>query len=103
MKKLFWLWLSVYASGISFFVSPLRKDERPWFSELFGLNKKDADGKLSDGIQEALQRMENPQRFFHDLKNVSYEWVKLDPKRANKFYSWVILIQTLLILLLLLV
>ncbi len=103
MKKFGWLVLSVYASGISFFMSPFREDEKGWFSEGFGLNKKDADGKLSDGIQEALQRMENPQRPFHDLKNVSYEWVKLDPKRANKFYSWVILVQTLLILLLLLV
>lgn len=95
MIKLILFLLSVYASGLSFFVSPFRSDERGWFSEGMGLNKKDADGKLSDGIEEAFARMKELKRPFHDLKNISYEWVKLDPKRANKFYCCVILLLSI--------
>lgn len=97
--KVFLFVVSVYSNGIAFFVSPFRPDERPWFKDGLGLLVNDSDGRLQDGVYEAYERIKIKGRTFHDLKNISFEWLKSDPKRANKFYCFVILLLSLLHLL----
>ena len=67
-----------------------RADERHMLKDNFGLNKKDADGNLSDGIEEAIWRVSEPGRFTHDLKNVGHEWFKRNPKVAFKMTAFII-------------
>jgi len=76
--------------GLSFPGMFWRKDERYMLADNAGLNKKDADGDLSDGIEEAIWRVSEPGRFTHDLKNVGHEWFKSNPKVAFKMVSFII-------------
>jgi hypothetical protein len=90
-----WLifWLGVILGGCSLVVSPFRKDEGPgWFKDNVGLDVKDADGRLQDGVEEAFARVWTPGRLTHDLKNVPREWVRAEPKRAFKVLSFVIVV-----------
>lgn len=85
--------------GLSFPGMFWRKDERHMLADNAGLNKKDADGELSDGVEEAIWRVSDPGRFTHDLKNVGHEWVKANPKVAFKMLSFIIVTLMMVIIL----
>jgi hypothetical protein len=75
-----------------------RKDEKPLLKKAFNLNLKDADGNMSDGLEEAFIRVGEPGRFTHDVKNVMREWVEINPKVAAKLGAFVILVLAILLL-----
>jgi len=86
------LLLALSAPGMFF-----RKDEKPLLKKAFNLNLKDADGNMSDGLEEAFIRVGEPGRFTHDVKNVMREWVEINPKVAAKFGAFTILMLMLLL------
>jgi hypothetical protein len=58
-----------------------------------GLATKDGDDRPQDGVEDALDRIGDGQgRGWHDLKNLSREWTELDPRRAVKFYNFLIVV-----------
>jgi hypothetical protein len=90
------MWLAFIASfilgGLSFPGMFWRDDEWPLLKRAMNLKVKDADGDKSDGIEEAWDRLAAPGRFFHDLKNIGFEWVKANPKVAFKGGSFLVLV-----------
>lgn len=89
------MWLAFVASfilgGLSFPGMFWRDDEWTLLKQAANLKIKDADGDKSDGIEEAWERLTEPGRFLHDLKNIGHEWVKSNPKVAFKGGSFVVL------------
>lgn len=64
-----------------------------------GLAVKDGDDRPQDGVEDALDRIGDGQgRMWHDLKNLSREWTELDPRRAVKFYNFVIVLLLVLLI-----
>jgi hypothetical protein len=58
-----------------------------------GLAVRDGDARPQDGVADAFKRIGDGQgRAFHDLKNLSREWTELDPRRAVKFYGFIIVV-----------
>jgi hypothetical protein len=88
---------SIAACGISFPTMPFSAEQRALWRDNFGLGVKDADGDPRDGVQEAFGRIDGKGREFHDLKNVAHEWTKARPKLAAKFFSFVIIVQFVVI------
>ena len=90
------MWLAFIASfvlgGLSFPAMPIRKDERALFWKATNLRIKDGDDNPADGIEDAWERLTEPGRFTHDLKNIGHEWVKANPKVAYKGCSFIILV-----------
>ena len=49
------------------------------------LDMRDADGKLSDGLEEGWARLKAPGRWLHDAKNLTREWFEVvHPKTASR-------------------
>ncbi len=88
---------SIEISGLSFPAAPFRGDEGPRTRDNLGLDKKDADGRLQDGVQEALRRIWVGGRFWHDLKNLLHEWLKSNPKIVGKFLAFLIVLHQVVI------
>lgn len=82
--------LSLILMGFSFPGMFFRKDEKHLVADNFGLSVKDADGNLSDGVQEAYARVGKSWRILHDIKNISHEWGKNRPKLAVKFLMFLV-------------
>lgn len=87
-----WFILSFILAGLSFPGMFFRKDEWPLLKKAANLKIRDADGDKSDGIEEAWERLTEPGRFTHDLKNIGFEWTKANPKVAFKGGSFIILV-----------
>lgn len=92
MKRWLVFIASIVLLGLSFPAMFFRSDERDLLKDNFGLDKKDADGNTSDGVEEAFDRVWHTTRPFHDVKNVGREWVEANPKLAAKFLSFLIVV-----------
>lgn len=75
-------WMLAGASWPAMFV---REDEKRYLADNAGLDRRDADGNQSDGVEEAFWRLKEPGRFTHDLKNVGHEVFKANAKFYYKF------------------
>jgi hypothetical protein len=102
MKETWKQWMifipALILMGLWFPAMFFRDDEKYMLKQNFGLNVKDADGNLSDGVEEAFGRIgQNWKRILHDVKNVAHEWVKGRPKLACKFLCFIIVVQAVVI------
>jgi hypothetical protein len=90
------MWLAFIASfilgGLSFPGMFWRDDEWPLLKKAANLKIKDGDDNPADGIEDAWERLTEPGRFTHDLKNIGHEWVKANPKVAFKGGSFLVLV-----------
>jgi hypothetical protein len=95
------VWLAFIASfilgGLSFPGMFWRDDEWPLLKQAMNLKIQDGDDNPADGIEDAWERLTEPGRFLHDLKNIGHEWVKSNPKVAFKGGSFVMLVFAVLL------
>ena len=80
--------VDILLMAVSFPRMFVREDEKHLVKDGFGLNVKDTDGDLSNGVEEAFSRLWDGHRELHDIKNVVHEWVKARPKLAAKFFPF---------------
>ena len=97
------MWLIFVASwligGVSFPAMFLDAEDRALLKKAVNLRVKDADGNPADGLEEGWLRLKAPGRFWHDLKNITHEWFKLNPKVAYKGSGFVVLLLLILVVL----
>lgn len=79
---------SIIVMGIWFIFSPFRWDERGWFRQNFGLDSRRVHGQ-EDSVYRAWQSL-RARPTLHNLRNIAHEWTKESPKRAAKFFSFLV-------------
>jgi hypothetical protein len=93
--------LSIFLMGIWFPLMRVHPTDRYLFRQNFGLNQRRftrvADN--GDSLEDAF-RLNGHGSIFHKIKNISHEWAKDSPKRAVKFLSFIVVIQTIVIIVL---
>lgn len=67
------------------------------FPALDAYRRKNCYGWLSPDMDEHWRRLFS-ERSFHAAKNVMSEWVRLDPQRAGKLFSFVIVVLIALLI-----
>lgn len=89
--------LAIPITGLMFPIQwPFDPEKRSQALAALNFLIKDSDGIPSDGLEEALIRLRQPGRTFHDWKNVLFEWIKLNVKFASHFlcalitWPWVV-------------
>jgi len=80
----------IWASGFSFgqwLVGMARGTLRAELADRF----RDGLGWFSPAMAPHWERIETPGEDYHDRKNVTTEWTRLDAQRASKFFSfWIV-------------
>lgn len=91
--------LSIISMGLWFPISIFRKDERYFFYNNFGLDTHRGPEE-GDSVEDAWRELGNTStlRFFHHLNNITHEWTKEAPKRAAKFFPFIIVVELIIIL-----
>jgi hypothetical protein len=84
--------LSIILMGLWFPLSLLRRDERWFWADNFGLDSKRGDPNDNEDSMEEAWAALRAKPDAHQIKNILHEWTKESPKRAAKFLSFVILV-----------
>jgi hypothetical protein len=91
---------ALYLGGLSWPRMFSREDEAKYVKDNFLMNRKDADGDPSRGMEEAWARFKDFSRFPHNQKNWGHSWFQENPKGAYKTTGFIICVLTTIILIL---